>query len=73
MLDLLITLNLPNGYYKQGIKKSHLELKKEFNGVKKEQFTFVYEVSKYATEQPFVNLNLALNKFFKDLKQGKIS
>lgn len=60
-------------YYKQGIKKSHLELKKEFNAVKKEQFPFVYEVSKYATQQPFVNLNLAFNKFFKDLKQGKIS
>ncbi|HED6009004.1 TPA: helix-turn-helix domain-containing protein, partial [Campylobacter coli] len=46
-------------YYKQGIKKSHLELKKEFNVIKKEQFPFVYEVSKYATQQPFLNLNLA--------------
>lgn len=60
-------------YYKQGIKKSHLELKKEFNAIKKEQYPFVYEVSKYATQQPFVNLNLAFNKFFKDLKQGKLS
>ena len=60
-------------YYKQGIKKSHLELKKEFNAIKKEQYPFVYEVSKYATQQPFLNLNLAFNKFFKDLKQGKIS
>ena len=30
-------------------------------------------MSKYATQQPFVNLNLAFNKFFKDLKQGKLS
>ncbi|MBR8464732.1 transposase [Campylobacter sp. faydin G-24] len=60
-------------YYKQGIKKSHLELKKEFNAIKKEQYPFVYEVSKYATQQPFVNLNLAFNKFFNDLKQGKVS
>ena len=60
-------------YYKQGIKKSQLELKKEFNAIKKEQYPFVYEVSKYATQQPFLNLNLAFNKFFKDLKQGKIS
>ena len=60
-------------YYKQGVKKSHLELKKEFNAIKKEQYPFVYEVSKYATQQPFLNLNLAFNKFFKDLKQGKIS
>lgn len=60
-------------YYKQGIKKSYLDLKKEFNAIKKEKFPFVYEVSKYATQQPFLNLNLAFNKFFKDLKQGKVS
>ena len=60
-------------YYKQGIKKTHLDLKKEFNAIKKEQFPFVYEVSKYATQQPFTHLNLAFNKFFRDLKQGKLS
>ena len=60
-------------YYKQGIKKSYLDLKKEFNAIKKEQFPFVYDVSKYATQQPFLNLNLAFNKFFRDLKQGKLS
>lgn len=60
-------------YYKQGIKKTHLDLKKEFNAIKKEQFPFVYEVSKYATQQPFLHLNLAFSKFFRDLKQGKVS
>lgn len=60
-------------YYKQGIKRSHLELKKEFNSIKKEQFPFVYEVTKYATQQPFLNLNKAFQTFFRDLKQGKIS
>ena len=60
-------------YYKQGIKKTHLDLKKEFNAIKKEQFPFVYEVSKYATQQPFTHLNLAFNKFFRDLNQGKLS
>ncbi|MDY5615611.1 MAG: RNA-guided endonuclease TnpB family protein [Helicobacter sp.] len=60
-------------YYKQGIKKTYLDLKKEFNAIKKEQFPFVYEVSKYATQQPFTHLNLAFNKFFRDLKQGKLS
>lgn len=59
--------------YKQGKKISHLELKKEFNSIKKEQFPFVYEVSKYATQQPFINLNKAFKKFFNDLKQGKLS
>jgi len=33
----------------------------------------VYEVSKYATQQPFLNLNEAFKKFFRDLKQGKVS
>lgn len=60
-------------YYKQGVKKSYLDLKKEFNAIKKDQFPFVYDVSKYATQQPFLNLNLAFNKFFRDLKQGKLS
>ena len=60
-------------YYKQGVKKSYLDLKKEFNAIKKEQFPFVYEVSKYATQQPFLNLNEAFKKFFRDLKQGKVS
>lgn len=59
--------------YKNGIKVNHLELKKQFNSIKKEQYPFVYEVSKYATQQPFLNLNLAFAKFFRDLKQGKIS
>ena len=60
-------------YYKQGIEKSYLDLKKEFNAIKKTQFPFVYEVSKYATQQPFVHLNRAFQKFFRDLEQGKVS
>ena len=60
-------------YYKQGIEKSYLDLKKEFNAIKKTQFPFVYEVSKYATQQPFIHLNRAFQKFFRDLEKGKIS
>ena len=59
--------------YKQGIKTTALSLKKEFNAIKKEQYPFVYEVSKYATQEPFINLDKAFKKFFTDLKQGKIS
>ncbi|HOR90365.1 MAG TPA: transposase [Clostridia bacterium] len=66
-------LNKWQEYYKQGIKKTHLELKKEFNSIKKEEFPFVYEVSKYATQQPFLHLNAAFKKFFRDLEKGKIS
>lgn len=59
--------------YKQGIKTTALSFKKEFNSIKKEQYPFVYEVSKYATQQPFLNLDKAFKKFFNDLKQGKVS
>ena len=60
-------------YYKQGIKKSYLDLNNEFNAIKKVQFPFVYEVSKYATQQPFLHLNRAFQKFFRDLEKGKVS
>lgn len=51
--------------YEQGIKVSHFDLMKEFNIIKKEQFPFVYEVSKCATErdlslissQPLINFS----------------
>ena len=33
----------------------------------------MYEVSKYATQQPFIHLNRAFQKFFGDLEQGKVS
>ncbi|EPZ73357.1 RNA-guided endonuclease InsQ/TnpB family protein [Helicobacter pylori] len=59
--------------YQLGIKTNHLQLKKEFNALKKSQFNFVYEVTKYATQQPFIHLNLAFNKFFRDLKKGLVS
>lgn len=59
--------------YKQGIKTSRFQLQKEFNAIKKDKFPFVYEVSKYATQQPFKNLDLAYQKFFRDLKKGKVS
>lgn len=60
-------------YYEQGIKKSYLDLNNEFNAIKKTQFPFVYEVSKYATQQPFVHLHRAFQKFFRDLEKGKVS
>ncbi|WRA21323.1 DUF1524 domain-containing protein [Helicobacter pylori] len=59
--------------YQLGIRTNHLQLKKEFNALKKSQFNFVYEVTKYATQQPFIHLNLAFNKFFRDLKKGLVS
>lgn len=59
--------------YKQGIKQSILDIKKEFNFIKKAQYPFTYEVSAYATQQPFLNLDKAIKKYFADLKKGKVS
>lgn len=40
-------------------------LKKEFNAIKKEEFPWVYEVTKYASQQPFLQLDTAFKRFFK--------
>ena len=53
--------------YKNGLKPSGMSLKKEFNAIKKEQFPFTYEVTKYASQQPFIQLQEAYNRFFKKL------
>jgi len=42
-----------------------MSLKKEFNSLKKEYFPFTYEVTKYASQQPFLQLQKAFQGFFK--------
>lgn len=59
--------------WKLGIKASIYDIRKEFNATKKEQYPFVYEVSSYATMQPFIYLDNAFKKYFADLKKGKVS
>lgn len=59
--------------WKLGVKSSFCILQNEFNSIKKEQYPFVYEVSKYATQQPLRNLEKAFKKYFADLKKGKVS
>ena len=59
--------------YEAGEKPNGRKLRTQFNAIKKEQFPFVYEVTKCATEQPFDNLQSAFDNFFRDLKQGKVS
>lgn len=54
--------------YEKGERKTALDLKKEFNFLKDKEFPFVYEVSKYVTQQPFINLGKAFKKFYKSLK-----
>ena len=59
--------------YKLGIKYSWMDLLNEFNKIKKDKFPYVSDVSKYATSQPFRDFDKAIQKFYKDLKQGKVS
>lgn len=59
--------------YKECEKVDAYGLKKAFNTIKKEQYPFVLEVTKYATQQPFINLGKAFRKFFDDLKKGMVS
>lgn len=59
--------------HEKGEKVDAYGLKKAFNAIKKEQYPFVTEVTKYATQQPFLNLGKAFRKFFDDLKKGTVS
>ncbi|MFN8487191.1 MAG: RNA-guided endonuclease TnpB family protein [Caldilineaceae bacterium] len=55
----------------QGVKEyGVMALKKEFNGLKEEQFLWVYDVTKSVCEAAFVNLGKALKNYF-DSKSGK--
>jgi putative transposase len=53
-----------NETYKGGGKPNALELKKEFNKLKDKEFPWVYEVTKYACQQPFIFLGKAFQAFF---------
>lgn len=55
----------------KGPRPSGMALKKQFNAIKKAQFPWVYDVTKYAAQQPFINLNRAFNDWFNGMKSGK--
>jgi putative transposase len=50
--------------YEKGEKPNALELKKRFNALKAEEFPWTYEVTKYASQQPFIYLQSAFQRFF---------
>lgn len=50
--------------HKNGEKPNYLKLKKQFNGIKKDEFPFVCEVSKCCAETAFANLGRAYKNFF---------
>lgn len=50
--------------FKAGKKPNALSLKKAFNSQKSSDFPWVYEVTKYASQQPFIHLQRAFQNFF---------
>lgn len=51
--------------YEKGLKPSGFALKKQFNAIKPIQFPWTYDVTKYASQQPFIFLQQAFSRFFK--------
>jgi len=47
-----------------GGKPSGLKLKKQFNAIKPVEFPWTYDVTKYASQQPFIFLQSAFRRFF---------
>ena len=59
--------------YKEGEKCSWMDLQKAYTAIRGKEYPFSYEVSKFASMEPFRNLGKAYKKFFEDLKIGIIS
>src|SRR5258706_12309437 len=57
--------------YEAGGKPSALALRTQFNAIKKEQFPWVYEVSKCAVEGAFMDVAAAFKNFFEGIKTGR--
>jgi len=64
----LANWNLQYNEFKEGKrakKPTGMSLKKELNAVKKADFPWMYDVTKYASQQSFIFLNRAWSEFFK--------
>ena len=57
--------------YEAGGKPSALALRTQFNAIKKEQFPWVYEVTKCAVEGAFMDVAAAFNNFFAGRAAGR--
>ena len=60
-----------NRQYEAGEKPTALKLKKQFNAIRREQFPWTWEVTKNASDQPFLDLGKAFADFFAGGKNGK--
>jgi putative transposase len=50
-------------------KPNALQLKKQLNHIKKKEFPWMYRVTKYASQQPFLHLQKSWDAFFKGVSQ----
>lgn len=69
---------LRNEAYKAGIKSEDLpnlpsesELRKQFNSIKKQEFSWVLEVTKCAVQQGIIDFGVAVKNMFDDKKKGR--
>ena len=71
-----------NRHYEAGEKPTALNLKKQFNQIRREQFPWTWEITKNASDQPFLDLGQAFTAFiegrarspkFKSKKRSKPS
>lgn len=53
-----------NRQYEAGEKPTALKLKKQWNEIRREQFPWTWEVTKNASDQPFLDLGKAFTAFF---------
>jgi putative transposase len=53
-----------NRHYEAGEKPTALKLKKQFHAIRREQFPWTWEVTKNASDQPFLDLGKAFTAFF---------
>lgn len=53
-----------NRQYNAGLKPTALKLKKQFNAIRREQFPWTWDVTKNASDQPFLDLGKAFTAFF---------
>src|SRR5579859_2977129 len=60
-----------NRQYEAGEKPTAFKLKKQFNEIRREQFPWTWDVTKNASDQPFLDLGKAFTAFFKGRKSGK--
>ena len=60
-----------NRQYEAGEKPTALKLKEQFNAIRRDQFPWTWEVTKNASDQPFLDLGKEFTAFFEGLKNGK--